>query len=103
GARNWHHVEALAMAEKIRDFPVKDPVDQAVSWELLAGAEERAGDYQAAEESLEKASVQLGALPEDSGVISRKAEVGLENAGILLRTGDAKGALPILAGLRPQF
>jgi CHAT domain-containing protein/tetratricopeptide (TPR) repeat protein len=102
-ARNWHHVEAFAIAEKISDFPVKDPVDQAVGRELLASAEERAGDYKAAQATLQSATAQLATLPEDSGVILRKAEIALENAEIHLQLGDAKGASATLAGLRRQF
>jgi len=103
GTRNWHRVEALAIAEKISDFPAKDPVDQAVGWELLAAAEERAGDYRAAQASGQNATSQLAALPEDSGVILRKDEVALENARIQLLLGDPKGASLTLAGLRLQF
>jgi CHAT domain-containing protein/cytochrome c-type biogenesis protein CcmH/NrfG len=102
-AMNWHHVESFAIAEKIGDFPVKDPVDQAVGCELLASAEERAGDYKAAQASLQRATAQLATLPEDSGVVLRKAEISLENAEIELQLGDAKGALATLSGLRRQF
>jgi CHAT domain-containing protein len=102
-AMNWHHVESFAIAEKIGDFPVKDPVDQAVGCELLASAEERAGDYKAAQASLQRATAQLATLPEDSGVVLRKAEISLENAEIELQLGDAKGASATLSGLRRQF
>ena len=102
-ARNWHHVEVFAIAEKISDFPVKDPVDQAVGSELLASAEQRAGDYKAAQATLQRATAQLATLPEDTGVIVRKAEIALENAEIQVQLGDPKGASATLAGLRPQF
>lgn len=102
-SRNWHHLEALALGEKINDFPVKDPVDQAVGWELLAGADERAGDDKAAQIALQRSMAQLATLPEDSGIVLRKAEIKLEDAGIELRLGDPEGALTILAPLQQQF
>jgi CHAT domain-containing protein/tetratricopeptide (TPR) repeat protein len=103
GTLNWHHVEASAIAEKISDFPVKDTVDQAVGWELLAGAQERTGDYKTALATLRRATAQLETLPDDRGAILRKAEITLENAGILLNLGDPKKALASLAGLPQQF
>jgi tetratricopeptide (TPR) repeat protein len=103
GDNGWHHLEALAIAEKISDFPLKDPVDQAVGWELLAGAEERAGEYKAAQAILRRTASQLTTMPEDPGIILRKAEIEFENAGILLHLGDSNAALAVLDRLRPQF
>ena len=102
-SRDWQEVEVLALAEKLTDFPIKDPVDQAVGMELLAGAKERAGDYKGAETLLRQTMAQLSALPQDSGIVLRKAEIALENAGIQLHLGDAKGASTTLATLRQQF
>lgn len=103
GTRDWHYVEAASMAEKIRDFPARDPVDQAVALEILAGAQERAGDYKAAQETLQTAMAHLASLPEDGGTVLRKAEMALDSAAIQLQLGDAKGASTALAKLRPQF
>ena len=103
GTRNWHHVEELAIAEQISDFPVQDPVDQAVQRELLAGAQERAGDYEDALATLQSAAAQLANLPEDGAVALRKAQIMRENAKIQLHLGDAKGAEAILSGLRGEF
>ena len=103
GTRNWHHLEASAIAEKIADFPVDDPLDRATGWELLAGAQERAGDYAEARRSLKTATAQLASVPEDRGIGLRKAEISLEDAGILLKIGDSKGALSLLAGVREEF
>jgi CHAT domain-containing protein/tetratricopeptide (TPR) repeat protein len=101
--RNWHHIEAFATAEILTDFPVKDPVDQAVELEFLAGAQERAGDYQAAQETLQSTAARLATLPEDSAVLLRKAEIALQNARIQLHLGDARAAVANLVGLRRQF
>lgn len=103
GARNWHHLEALALAEKIADFPAKDPVDAAVSWQLLAGAEDRAGNYTAAQAILQHTEVQLANLPDDKAVTLRKAEIEVESAEIQLHRGDSNRALATLAKLREQF
>lgn len=103
GATGWHHLEALALAEKIADFPTIDPVDEAVSWQLLAGANERAEDYAAAGINLRRASVRLASLPNDSGVDARRVEIALEEAGIQLHLGNPKGALATVAELRRQF
>ena len=102
-SRNWLHIEVLALAEKIADFPINDPVDQAVNFELLAGAQERIGDYEAAQVTLQHSAALLAALPEDSGITLRRAEIELENAGIQLHLGDPQGALATLASLRQQF
>jgi len=103
GARNWHHVEEFAIAEQISDFPVQDPVDQAVQRELLAGAQERAGNYKGAQATLQIAAALLASLPEDSAVTLRKAQIGRENAKIQLHLGDARGSADTLSGLRRQF
>jgi CHAT domain-containing protein/tetratricopeptide (TPR) repeat protein len=103
GTRNWHHVEAFTIAEQISDFPVKDPVDQAVQRELLAGAQERAGDYKGAQATLRSTAAQLASLPEDSAVALRQAQIARENAKIQLHLGDAQGALATLSVLRRQF
>jgi CHAT domain-containing protein/tetratricopeptide (TPR) repeat protein len=103
GARNWHHVEEFTIAEQISDFPVQDPVDQAVQRELLAGAQERAGDYKGAQATLQSAAAQLANLPEDSAVTLRKAQIARENAKMQLQLGDAQGAAATLSGLRQQF
>jgi CHAT domain-containing protein/tetratricopeptide (TPR) repeat protein len=102
-ADRWHHLEALTIAEKINDFPLKDPVDQAINWELLAGAEERAGDYKAAQATLRRAVAQIAHLPEDRGVMLRRTEISLENARIQLHLGDPKGVLETLGSLSQQF
>ena len=102
-ARNWHYIEALAMAEELGDFPGTDPVDRVSGWELLAGAEERAGDYNAAFANLQRAAAQISSLPEDNGIALRRAEIAIENAGIQLHLGDPAGASMTLAPLRAQF
>ncbi len=103
GTRNWHQVEELSIAEKIIDFPSKDPVDRAVGWELLAGAKERAGDYKGAQAALRSATTQLSSLPKDSGTVLRKGEILLKSASIQLQLGDPGGALAALAELRQEF
>jgi tetratricopeptide (TPR) repeat protein len=102
-ARNWPYTDVFATAELLADFPVKDPVDQAVQRELLALAEEQAGDYPAAQSTLQRIAALMAALPEDSAVTLRKAEIALENAKIQLHLGDANGAVATLSVLRPQF
>ena len=82
---------------------MRDPVDQAVQRELLAGAQERAGDYKDALATLQSAAAQLANLPKDSAVALRKAQIMRENAKIQLHLGDAKGAEAILSGLRGEF
>jgi CHAT domain-containing protein/tetratricopeptide (TPR) repeat protein len=103
GTKNWHHLEASAIAEKIADFPDDDPMDRAASWELLAGAQQRAGDYAGAQRSLRKATDQLPNVPEDRGLGLRKAEISLEDAEILLSLGNSKEAFSLLSGVHEEF
>lgn len=103
GILNWHQVEVDAIAEKMGDFPVRDPVDQAIGWELLAGAQVRTEDYKAALTNLQHATERLETLPEDNGIALRKAEISLENAEIQRNLGDPNGAIATLAKLRPTF
>ena len=103
GVMNWRHVEVWSMAEELGDFPPRDPVDQVVGWEILAGAEERAGDYKAAGMDLQRAAARVAAFPEDNGIILRKAEIAVENARIQLDLGDPEGASAALAPLRQEF
>jgi len=103
GVMNWRHVEVWSMAEELGDFPPRDPVDQVVGWEILAGAEERAGDYKAAGMDLQRAAARAAAFPEDNGIILRKAEIAVENARIQLDLGDPEGASAALAPLRQEF
>jgi len=91
------------MAEELGDFPPRDPVDQVVGWEILAGAEERAGDYKAAGMDLQRAAARVAAFPEDNGIILRKAEIAVENARIQLDLGDPKALSAALAPLRQEF
>jgi CHAT domain-containing protein len=100
GDLNWPRVEASAIAEKIMEFPTSDAVDEALGLELLAGAQQRAADYKSAQVSLRNAAEKLGTLPEDSGIVLRKAEISLENAEIQRSLGDLKGALATLGQLR---
>lgn len=102
-SRDWYAIDEFALAETLVQFPNKDPLDRAIDLEFLGKAQERAGDYPAAQKSLQSASALLTTLPSDNAVAVRKAEVVVENAVIHLDLGDANGAIILLAPLRQQF
>jgi hypothetical protein len=103
GDRNWHRVEAFAIAEDLLDFPREDPVDEAGGWEFVAEAQEESGDHGLAQATLRRVEEQLSHLPEDSGIALSKAAISLDGAEIQIVLGDAKGAAATLAGLQQQF
>jgi len=96
-------LDALALSEIVDRFPTNDPTDQAVRREIIAGAQERSGDYTAAERSLKSAERDLMHVPDDEAVISQKAEIALEGAAIQLHQGSPQEAIAILARLREHF
>jgi CHAT domain-containing protein/tetratricopeptide (TPR) repeat protein len=102
-ARDWPHTNAFATAELIADFPSKDVLDQAIEYQLLALAQERADNHVAAQAALQKASNLLAVVPEDQAVVIRKAEMALQNARINLHLGDAQQALVLLNEFSQQF
>ena len=102
-AKDWPHTNAFATAELIADFPSKDTLDQAIEYQLLALALEKADNHVAAQSALQKASNLLAVVPEDQAVVTRKAEMALQNARIRLHLGDAQGALTLLDECSQQF
>jgi CHAT domain-containing protein len=102
-AKNWPHTNVFATAELIADFPSKDTLDQAIEYQLLALAQERADNHVAAQSALQKASNLLAVVPEDQAVVIRKAEMALQNARINLHLGDAQRALALLNEFSQQF
>ncbi len=98
----WPFVDAFALQQLLATFPPKDPVDQAVERELLADAQKRTGDYQAARLTLQTASAHLDALPNDRAVILHKAEIAVANAQIDLSVSNAKDAIASLSPFRDQ-
>ena len=98
----WPFVDLFALKQLLSTFPPKDPVDRAVEQELLANAQRRTGDYQAARSTLQTASASLEALPNDRAVILRKAEIAVANAQIDLSVGNAKQAIASLSPFRDQ-
>lgn len=100
---HWSRVEAFAWAELSNRFPSKNPMDRALEQEFLAGAQSRAGDYQAAQMTLLRASAQITSLPDDTGTLLRRAEIILDKAEIDLDLSDTNGAVSSLAPLRKQF
>jgi CHAT domain-containing protein len=102
-SKNWNFIDMFAEAEILADFPPKDDVDLAVQEQVLAGAQERAGEYEAAEQTLERIVRQMAMLPEDPAVNIRKAEISLENAKIQLQLGRTDDAEATLAGVGGQF
>jgi CHAT domain-containing protein len=100
---NHPHLDALALSEIVERFPTKDPTDQAVRREIIAGAQERSGDYKAAQRSVKSAELDLMHVPDDEAVISQKAEIALEGAAIQLHLGSPQDAIAVLAGLREHF
>ena len=99
---DWPFVEVFALKQLLAAFPPKDPVDQAVERELLANAQKRTGDYQAARLTLQTASAYLDALPNDRAVIMSKAEIAVVNAQIDLSVSNAKDAITSLSPFRDQ-
>jgi len=103
GVMNWRHVEVWSMAEELGDFPPRDPVDQVVGWEILAG--------QKSEPGIIKPQAWIFSAPprasppfrRTTGIILRKAEIAVENARIQLDLGDPEGASAALAPLRQEF
>jgi CHAT domain-containing protein/tetratricopeptide (TPR) repeat protein len=100
---NQPYLDALALSEIVDRFPTNDPTDQAVRREIIAGAQERSGDYKAAQRSLKSAELDLIHVPDDEAVISQKAEIALEGAAIRLHLGSPQDAIAVLAGLREHF
>ena len=98
----WPFVEASALKQMLATFPPKDLVDQALERVLLADAQKRTGDFQAARLTLQTASAHLDALPNDSAVILRKAEIAVANAQIDLSVSNAKDAIASLLPYRDQ-
>ncbi|MEA2540550.1 MAG: hypothetical protein QOH35_1916, partial [Acidobacteriaceae bacterium] len=98
----WPFVEAYALKQMLATFPPKDLVDQALERVLLADAQKRTGDYQGARLTLQTASAHLDALPNDSAVILRKAEIAVANAQIDLSVSNAKDAITSLSPYRDQ-
>ena len=96
---DWPFVDAFAQEEKLQRFPSRDPVDQAVDREFIAGAQARAGDYRAAQETLKSAAADLDSLPNDRDVASQGGNCGGPRK-IQLRIGDAHGAITSLAPFR---
>ena len=74
---DWPFVDVFALKQRLAAFPPKDPVDLAVLRQLLANAQRRTGDYQAARLTLQTASAHLDALPNDRAVIMSKAEIAV--------------------------
>jgi CHAT domain-containing protein/tetratricopeptide (TPR) repeat protein len=102
-ARDWPNTNAFATAELIADFPSKDTLDQAIEYQLLALAQERADNHVAAQSALQKASNLLAVVQEDQAVVIRKAEMALQNARISLHMGDAQRAIALLGEFSQQF
>jgi CHAT domain-containing protein len=98
----WPFVDVYALKQLLATFPPKDPVDQAVEQELLADAQKRTGDFQAARLTLQTASAHLDALPNDPAVILHKAEIAVVNAQIDLSVRDTKDAIASLSPFRDQ-
>ncbi len=96
----WPFVDAYAIKELLNTFASSDPVDQAVEKELLAGAQARAGDSQAAQETLQNLKASLATLPNDNAMMLRKVEILIEAADLHLRMGDADSAIKDLAPFR---
>jgi CHAT domain-containing protein/tetratricopeptide (TPR) repeat protein len=99
---DWPFVDLFALQQLLATFPPDNPVDQAVERELLADAQKRTGDDQAARLTLQTASAQLDALPNDRAVILRKAEIAVANAQIDLGASNANQAITSLAPFRDQ-
>jgi CHAT domain-containing protein len=99
---DWPFVDVFALKQRLATFPHKDPVDLAVLQELLANAQNRTGDYQAARLTLQTASAHLDALPNDRAVIMSKAEIAVLNAQIDLSVSNAKDAITSLSPFRDQ-
>jgi CHAT domain-containing protein/Flp pilus assembly protein TadD len=97
---DWPAVDAFALEEMLKRFPSKDDVDESVEREFLASAQERLGDYQAAQETLNIAAAHLDSLPEDHAVAVRRAEIAVARAKIKLRTRDGSGAIALLSPFR---
>jgi CHAT domain-containing protein/cytochrome c-type biogenesis protein CcmH/NrfG len=101
--RNCPHLDALATKESLNDFPSKDAVDYAVESQVLAEAQERAGDHNGALLTLKRLASMMSALPSDRAVELRRGEIAVENAQIKMDTGDAQGAADLLAGFHQLF
>ena len=99
---DWPFVDVFALKQRLDAFPPKDPVDLAVVRQLLANAQKRTGDYQAARLTLQTASAHLDALPNDRAVIMSKAEIAVANAQIDLSESNAKDAITSLSPFRDQ-
>ncbi len=95
-------MEVYTLKQLLATFPPKDPVDQAVERVVLADAQKRTGDSQAARLTLQAASAHLDALPNDRAVILRKAEIAVSNAQIDLSVSNAKAAITSLSPFRDQ-
>jgi CHAT domain-containing protein/cytochrome c-type biogenesis protein CcmH/NrfG len=98
----WPFVDVYTLKQLLATFPPKDPVDQAVERVVLADAQKRTGDSQAARLTLQTASAHLDALPNDQAVILRKAEIAVSNAQIDLSLSDARAAIASLSPFRDQ-
>ncbi len=101
--RNYPHLDALATRESMNNFPSKDVVDNAIANQLLAEAQERAGDHDGALLTLQRLASMMNALPLDGAVELRRGEIAVQNAQIKMDTGDAQGAADLLAGFHPLF
>jgi CHAT domain-containing protein len=98
----WPFVDTYALQQMLVSFPPKDPVDRTVEQELLADAQKRTGDYQAARLTLLAVSAHLDALPNDQAVVMRKAEIAVPNAQIDLSLGNIRNAIASLLPYRDQ-
>jgi CHAT domain-containing protein len=99
---DWPFVDLFALKQRLTAFLPKDPVDQALLRQLLANAQKRTGDYQAARLTLQTASAHLDALPNDRAVIMSKAEIAVLNAQIDLSVSNPKDAITSLSPFRDQ-
>jgi CHAT domain-containing protein/tetratricopeptide (TPR) repeat protein len=99
---DWPFVDLFALKQLLATFPHEDPVNQVVEQELLADAQKRTGDYQAARLTLQTAGAHLDALPNDRAVILREAEIAVAGAQIDLSLSNAKAAIASLSPFRDQ-
>ncbi len=102
-ARQWPFVEGFVYEELLARFSGNNPLDRALDLEFLAGAQERSGDYEAAEKSFASAAASIAGLPKDNVVAPRQAEIALGGAEIQLHLGNYRAAIAALAPFRGQL
>lgn len=100
---NWPYLDSLALSEIATSFPTKDPTDRALRRVTIAEAQQRAGNYETAQRSLQAAVSEIAGIPKDEAVMLVRAEITLDEASIRLHSGHPQDAITALDEVRGQF